>query len=75
MDYARLIAEDQKVEDPAYISALTAGTAFTSPTKPKWKWHLHYLDLGLIEKHLVSFCSSEKGQISLTGHPLPQACL
>ena len=51
VNYARLIGDvDQKIEDPAYISALTAGTAFVLPAKPNWKWHLHYLDLGLIEK-------------------------
>jgi hypothetical protein len=62
MDYARLIADiDRKVEDPAYISALTAGTAFPLPAKPKWKWHLHYLDLGLIEKTSAGFLILRKG--------------
>jgi hypothetical protein len=61
-DYARLIGdEDQRVEDPAYISALTAGTAFVMPAKPKWKWHLHYLDLGLIEKTSGFFLLFRKG--------------
>jgi hypothetical protein len=61
-DYARLIGhEDQRVEDPAYISALTAGTAFVLPAKPKWKWHLHYLDLGLIEKTSGFFLLFRKG--------------
>jgi hypothetical protein len=49
--YARLIADiDQRLEDPAYISSLTAGTAFALPAKPKWKWHFQCLDLGLIEE-------------------------
>jgi len=62
MDYARLIADiDQRVEDPAYIAALTAGTAFVSPAKPKWKWHLHYLDLGLIDKTSGFFLLFRKG--------------
>jgi hypothetical protein len=50
-DYARLIENtDQRLEDPAYTSAWTAGTAFALPANPEWKWHLQYLDLGLIEK-------------------------
>jgi hypothetical protein len=62
MEYARLIADrDKRLEDPAYISSLTAGAAFALPPKPKWKWHLHYLDLGLIEKTSRFFLLFRKG--------------
>jgi hypothetical protein len=62
MEYARLIADiDQRLEDPAYISSLTAGTAFALPPKPKWKWHLKCLDLGLIEEASGFFLLFRKG--------------
>ncbi len=62
MKYARLISNmDQRLDDPGYISDLTAGTGFQFPTKPKWKWHLQYLDLGLFEKMSNAFLVLGKG--------------
>jgi hypothetical protein len=62
MNYARFISNlDKRVDDPGYISGLTAGTGFQLPTKPKWKWHLQYLDLGLFEKTSNAFLVFGKG--------------
>jgi hypothetical protein len=62
MKYARLISNmDQRLDDPGYISDLTAGTGFQLPTNPKWKWHLQYLDLGLFEKMSNAFLVLRKG--------------
>jgi hypothetical protein len=63
MDYARVITEnDQKLDDPAYTSSLAVGTSFTLPAKQKWKWHLNYLDLGVLEKNSGFFGVFRKGQ-------------
>jgi hypothetical protein len=62
MDYARLVAKiDLKVDDPAYISSLVAGNGLTLPTKQRWKWQLHYLDLGLLETKSRFFAAFRKG--------------
>lgn len=63
MNYARFITEiDRRIDDdPTYISELTVGTGFALPVKPKWKWHLHYLDLGLLEKASGAFLLFKKG--------------
>ena len=62
MDYARVIAAiDPKLDDPAYTSSLAVGTGFTLPAKQKWKWHLNYLDLGVLEKNSGFFGVFRKG--------------
>ncbi len=62
MGYARVIADiDNKVDDRAFISSATAGIPFTLPARPKWKWHLHFLDLGLLEKASGFFLMFRKG--------------
>ncbi len=62
MGYARLIADiDQRIDDPAYISAMTTGTGFTLPAKAKWGWYLYCLDLGLMEKESGAFFVFSKG--------------
>jgi hypothetical protein len=61
-NYARLIARvDPKVDDPLYIASVTVGMPFTLPAKPKWKWQLQYLDLGLMEKASRCFLIFAKG--------------
>jgi hypothetical protein len=62
MDYARLISKiDPKLDESAYIASLVAGNGFTLPTKQKWKWHLNYLDLGVLEKNSGFFGVFRKG--------------
>lgn len=62
MNYVRVITEiDPKVDDPAYTSSLAVGSGFTLPAKQKWKWHLNYLDLGLLEKNSIFFGVFRKG--------------
>lgn len=62
MNYARLITEiDPKVDDLAYISSLVAGHGITMPMKRRWKWHLHFLDLGLLERTSGFFAMFRKG--------------
>ncbi len=62
MNYARVITEiDPKLDDPAYTSGLAVGTGFTLPAKQKWKWHLNYLDLGVLEKSSGFFGIFRKG--------------
>jgi hypothetical protein len=60
--YARLVADvDPKIDDSAYIASVTVGIPLTLPAKPKWKWQLHYLDLGLLEKTSRCFLVWMKG--------------
>ena len=50
-DYARVIAKiDPKLDDPDYVRGLYKGAGVPIPTKPKLRWHLQYLDLGLLDK-------------------------
>jgi hypothetical protein len=62
MGYARIITEiDPKLDNPAYTSSLAVETGFTLPAKQKWKWHLNYLDLGVLEKNSGFFGVLRKG--------------
>jgi hypothetical protein len=51
MDYARLIRDmDPKLDEPGYVAALAEGSGYVPPARPKFKWYLYYLDLGVLEK-------------------------
>jgi hypothetical protein len=50
-NYARVIKGiDSKLDDPGYIRGLYQQAGLPVPAKPKLRWHLQYLDLGLLDK-------------------------
>jgi hypothetical protein len=55
-DYARVVREiDSRLDDIEYVKELYESAGVSSPTKPKLKWHLNYLDLGLLDATLNTF--------------------
>ena len=49
--YARIVRElDPKIDDPSFIKSLYEDAKITIPLRPKLKWNLHYLDLGLLDE-------------------------
>jgi hypothetical protein len=61
-DYARVIAEiDQALDDPNYVRGLYQQAAVPTPRKPKLRWHLQVLDLGLLDKETGRFFILRKG--------------
>jgi hypothetical protein len=51
MNYARVIKHiDSKLDDPGYVRGLYQTANLPVPAKPKLRWHLQYLDLGLLDK-------------------------
>jgi hypothetical protein len=50
-NYARVIKGiDSKLDDPGYVRGLYQKAGLRVPAKPKLRWHLQYLDLGLLDK-------------------------
>jgi len=50
-NYARVINRvDPKLDDPNYVRNLYRQADLPVPAKPKLRWHLHHLDLGLLDK-------------------------
>jgi hypothetical protein len=61
-DYARVIANmDPKLDDPTYVAELYQQAGVPSPRKPKLRWHLNVLDLGLFDKETGAFFILRKG--------------
>jgi hypothetical protein len=61
--YARKIAEvDPKLDNPSYIRDLYQQAGFSVPAKPKLRWHMQVLDLGLLDKEDRGFGPLLKGQ-------------
>lgn len=55
-EYARVVREvDPQLDDIAYIKGLYESAGVPYPKKPKLKWHLNFLDLGLLEATSNSF--------------------
>lgn len=55
-DYARVVREiDLLLDDIEYVKELYESAGLPIPTKPKLKWHLNYLDLGLLDATLNTF--------------------
>lgn len=49
-DYARVVREiDPKLDDIEFVKGLYDPAGPPCPIKPKLKWHLNYLDLGLLD--------------------------
>lgn len=49
-DYARVVREiDPKLDDIEFVKGLYGLAGPPCPKKPKLKWHLNYLDLGLLD--------------------------
>lgn len=62
MDYARMVNEiDPKLDDPLFRSALFPGIDPASVRALKPIWHLHYLDLCLLDKKSKTFSILKKG--------------
>lgn len=64
-DYWRVIEEiDPKISDSTFINdVLFNGSSFTVPKKPKLKWCLYGLDLGLYESKTQVFFAFRKGYL------------
>jgi len=55
-NYARVIKDiDPKLDDPNYVRGLYRQAGFPVPKRPKLRWHLQFLDLGLLDKAGVFF--------------------
>lgn len=62
MNYAKVVSEiDPKLDDPAYVRGLYKKVGVPIPAKPKVKWQLNYLDLGLIDEAAGVFFILRKG--------------
>jgi hypothetical protein len=56
--YARAIREtDPKLNDPVFVRRLYQQAGLSVPAKPKLRWHLQYLDLGVLDKENRGFSS------------------
>ena len=61
-DYARVIAEiDPKLDNPKYVQDLYQQAGVPMPRKPKLRWHLKVLDLGLVDNKAGTFFILRKG--------------
>jgi hypothetical protein len=50
-NYARVIREiDLKLDDPSFVRWFYQQAGFSVPAKPKLRWHLQHLDLGILDK-------------------------
>ena len=55
-DYARIVThQDHQLDDSAYVRGLYEGAGFPVPAKPKVRWHLHFLDLCLLDENANFF--------------------
>jgi hypothetical protein len=62
MDYARAVAKiDPKLDDPAYVAELFQRGNVPLPKKPKLRWHLYFLDLGLLDRETGAFFALRRG--------------
>ena len=61
-EYARVVARiNPLLDDPSYIRGLYEETGVPVPAKPKVKWHMHFLDLGLLDEKANLFFCLRKG--------------
>jgi hypothetical protein len=50
-NYARIVRDlDPKLDDPVFVRGMYEEAKITLPGRPKLKWHLNYLDLGLFDE-------------------------
>jgi hypothetical protein len=50
-NYCRVInGIDAKLDDPNYVCCLYQQAGLRVPAKPKLRWHLQYLDLGILDR-------------------------
>jgi hypothetical protein len=62
MHYARTVTNtDPLLDDPAYVAGLYQRAGLEFPRKPKLQWHMHYLDLGLLDLEAAHFWNCVKG--------------
>lgn len=55
-EYARVVREiDPKLDDIEYVKEFYESAGLPFPKKPKLKWHLNFLDLGLLDATSNSF--------------------
>jgi len=55
-EYARIVRTiDPKLDDEAYVFDLYDKAGVPRPKKPKLKWHLNFLDLGLLDSSVSTF--------------------
>jgi hypothetical protein len=61
-DCARTITKtDPHLDDPNYVRSLYEQASIPLPERPKLEWHLHLLDLGLLNKSVGAFFCLRKG--------------
>jgi len=49
--YAQVVSEiDPKLDDPSFVRDLYKKAGVPAPPKPKVCWHLHFMDLGLLDE-------------------------
>lgn len=49
--YADIVREiDPKLDDKEYVAGFYRDSGIQVPAKPKLRWHLHYLDIGLLDE-------------------------
>jgi hypothetical protein len=59
---ARVVAKiDPHLDDPNYVRSLYEQASIPLPERPKLEWHLHLLDLGLLDKSVGAFFCLRKG--------------
>jgi hypothetical protein len=50
-DYSHVVREiDPKIDENEFVNSLYEGANLEVPPKPKLKWHLNHLDLGLLDE-------------------------
>jgi len=60
--YARIVREtDPMVDDPSFLSSLYSDARLPVPPRPKLKWHLHFMDLCLLDEAQKVYFVLQKG--------------
>jgi hypothetical protein len=61
--YAGTIARiDPQLDDANYVQGLYRQAGLPAPTKPKLRWHMKFLDLGLLDEAMGAFFVLKKGR-------------
>lgn len=61
-EYARVVTKiDPHLDDPNYVRSLYEQAGIPVPKRPKVEWHLHFLDLGLLDKNMGAFFCQRDG--------------
>jgi len=62
-EYSRIVRElDPKLDEKVFLAELYASAKQTVPKNPNLSWHLHVLDLGLLEGNTNTFFVFHYGQ-------------